>query len=225
MDNAPLFASANGQTVTLTGTLTGTYAVGDQLKLFYHAGGTAASEFSYTGQDGTQASAANKDFAVATATVGEISSGTLKTTSTALFRNSQSFMRLSFTFTDWDGNTISMPNDITSLTISSAKNSVATAYNPITGSYTAEAYTLTTNDLSSTIYLAIPFDESVSSGNDELYFTATTPSKTVYRCTKIATGGSFRNGRYYCPSEPIKLKEMRLITVGIINTWPNHTDN
>ncbi len=115
MDMATLSPSSAGQTVTLTGMLSGTYDVGDQLKLFYHAGVAAAgnaSEFSYTGQTGTQASATTKDFAVATATVGEISEGTLKTTSTALFRNSQSFLCFSFTFTDWDGNPITMPTGV-----------------------------------------------------------------------------------------------------------------
>lgn len=232
MDAATLSPSSNGRSVTLDGTLTGDYyAEGDELKLFYHAGGDAASgsetTFDYTGQAGTQASAASKDFAVATVTVVSISAGELQTTGTAYFSNVQSIIRLSFDFTDWDNTAISTPSGITSLTISSANSSMATAYSPLNDTYTTTStYTLTNPDLSTPIYLTIPFKESLSGSNDELTITATTSSGIQYQGTKTAPSNGFKNGHYYYSSTPVTLtKSTRTITVGIISGWGNKTDN
>ena len=229
MDEGYLQASSDGQTVTLNGTLQGTYEVGNELRLFYHADSDAsgtASEFSYTGQNGTSTSAASKDFAVATVYVGTITSGTLETTSTAYFKNIQNFLCLSFNFTDWDGTAISTPSGISSLTISSANNSIATAFAPLTGTYTKGDITLTSPDLDNPIYVAIPFDETASSSSDNLTITATTSAGIQYQGTKSAPSTGFKNGKYYSASAPVTLsKTTKTITVGIISYRKDYSHN
>ncbi len=107
---------------------------------------------------------------------------------------------------------------------------MGTSYAPLTSTYTTGDFTVSNPDLSGNIYLAVPFNESVSSG-DVLTIRATTNAGIVYQATKAAPSGGFKNGRYYT-SSGVSLRNIsrRTITVGIISYcfdgygWTNYSD-
>ena len=87
-------SAGNSAYATLTGTLTGTFAVNDEVTLYYH---TAALD--YTGQVGTLGGVStNKSYLTATSTVKSVDgSGGFLSMSNAAFSPMQSYLELSFT--------------------------------------------------------------------------------------------------------------------------------
>ena len=220
--DGPLTASnvsADGQTCTFSGTLTGTIAVDNHLTLLYHIPATGT-------QDGTLESAAAHDQAQANVTVASVDGGniTIKE-SEATFNTTTAVLKL--TLKDGSANAL----NATSL------NMTVDGVNIFTASPTAATYTANGDGV---LYFAVPRQMEAadhiagekSGGNltDELLntwmtnlntydvtFTATVGSDT-YTATK--TGYKLAAGKYYATeltmSKPAVGKALTESTVGMI---------
>lgn len=191
--------SADGKSATFTGTLSGTYAAGDALKLYYNMSDFIGSdysscEFEYAWVlDGSATSASACDYAMADAEVGTISGGTLTLASPVTLTKLQSVFRQRLTFKKGDD---TVTPTITSLIISSASDKLSMRYwlqygdanDPV-------AIANPTIDANGDIYLALRFSES--DANDALTLTATDSEGNQYTVTKNAPNGGFKNGKYY----------------------------
>lgn len=193
--------SADGKSATFTGTLSGTYAAGDALKLYYNMSDFIGSdyeacEFEYAWVlDGSATTASACDYAMADAEVGTISGGTLTLASAVTLTKLQSVFRQRLTFKK--GNDTVTPT-ITSLIISSASNKLSMRYwvgesldvkGPV-------AIANPTIDANGDIYLALRFLDG-SNSNDALTLTATDSEGNQYTVTKNAPSDGFKNGKYY----------------------------
>ena len=109
-----VYAAAAGTSATLTGTLSGSFAVDDELTLYY-PGVTP----DYTTQAGTLASISVKDYVEASVTVNAVdgSSGILGTT-TATFSHRQSFTK--FTFSEAVHSVVISATDMSDITVTAA---------------------------------------------------------------------------------------------------------
>lgn len=188
----------NSAYAVLEGTLTGTFAINDELTLCYHS-----ATFDYTGQVGTLAGVStNKSYLTATSKVTAVdvessditSSGSGKLTmSDAAFTAQQAY--LDITFTDDLGN----PYDITKLEIfSSGDKLVATKYinNDVTN-YATSANPLTVTPASATNHFFLALRDEYGASNT-YYFTAT----TAYGELTYIQDLNLVNGHYYKASEP-----------------------
>lgn len=143
-----LKAQSDGKSTTLSGTLTGTIAAGDNLKLKFLSP-------NYSSQDGTLAGiAANCDYAEATVTVSSIS-GSSVTTSSATFDNKQSIVE----FTLKDKATDNALN-ATSLTVYAGANTI----NVTPALASSVLYVAIPGISSQTVYLS-----ATASGTDYIY--------------------------------------------------------
>lgn len=165
---------ADGISATLKGTLTGTIANGNSLKLVY-----PKSAISYTGQKGTLADiAANYDFATATVTVSDASTPSVTTTA-ATFTSQQAITKFTFS------------TAVKSLTISGTGLVQSIAAN---GTETTGDIDVTLATASTTVYVAM----RNNSGSKQTYtFTATDASGNTYTATKKA---KLENGKNYAAS-------------------------
>ena len=126
-----VYAAAAGTSATLTGTLTGTFAVDDELTLYY-PGVTP----DYTTQSGTLASISAKDYVEASVTVNAVdaSNGILGTT-TATFSHRQSFTK--FTFSTAVHSVVISATDMSDITVTAASGDQTEFYValPLEGSH------------------------------------------------------------------------------------------
>ena len=196
-----LSPSAAGKTCDLIGTLIGTLSEDDNIVLLYNPSNANGqnSEFYYCGQDG----ATPPDYATATATVGAFADGVLTTKAGASFENLQSMFRFKFT----DGT-----NDISvkRLNIASANNALAAQCYPLVPDsedlyrcYCSIDATLAT-PTTDYVYVALCIKES-GAADDVLTFTVKDADGNIYRGTKAAPSGGFKNGRYYYNAAAITL--------------------
>lgn len=192
--------SADGKSATFTGTVSGTYAAGDALKLYYNMSNFIGSDyeacrFNYTSQNGSATSASACDYAMANAEVGTVSGGTLTLASAVTLTKLQSVFRQRLTFKK--GNDTVTPT-ITSLIISSASNKLSMRYwvgKSLDGNGPV-AIANPTIDANGDIYLALRFLDG-SNSNDALTLTATDSEGNQYTVTKNAPSDGFKNGKYY----------------------------
>lgn len=192
--------SADGKSATFTGTLSGTYAAGDALKLYYNMSDFIGSdysscEFEYAWVlDGSATSASACDYAMADAEVGTISGGTLTLASPVTLTKLQSVFRQRLTFKKGDD---TVTPTITSLIISSASNKLSMRYWLQDGDANDPvAIANPTIDANGDIYLALRFLDG-SDSNDALTLTATDSEGNQYTVTKNAPSDGFKNGKYY----------------------------
>lgn len=192
--------SADGKSATFTGTVSGTYAAGDALKLYYNMSNFNGSDyeacrFNYTIQNGSATSASACDYAMANAEVGTISGGTLTLASPVTLTKLQSVFRQRLTFKKGDD---TVTPTITSLIISSASNKLSMRYwvGKSLDAIDPVAIANPTIDANGDIYLALRFEDG-SDSNDALTLTATDNDLNQYTVTKNAPNGGFKNGRYY----------------------------
>lgn len=195
--------SDDGKTADFSGTLNGGYDPNDALKLYYNVSYynedyRNLSRFNYQDVlDGSASSASACDYAIANATVGSVSSGTLTLSAPVTLQKMQSVFRQRLTFKDTnEGQPITTPN-IVQLTVSSLENKLNRQYflngdvyempiaipNPII-------------DNNKDIYLALRFSDG-STSSDALTFTAIASNGIVYVGTKTAPSEGFKNGKYY----------------------------
>ncbi len=217
----PTNISADGKSCTLTGTLTGSYAIeaGDELMLMYNLTeaymySSIDHKVSYSeSQNGTQAGVV--DGAVATVTVNSYTAGVLTTTTPASFQPQQSVFRLKFV--DESNNAI----NVNQLVIGSKNKALVRLYYPNTNVYYYGTIVATlTTATTDYIYLAFFIKESGSSG-DVLNFTVIDDAGNYYKGTKAAPEGGFKNGKYYYNTAPIQLTKLDLQEPDITWTTPN----
>ena len=194
--------SDDGKTADFSGTLNGGYDPNDALKLYYNVSyynenHLDLSRFDYQGVlNGSASSASACDYAIANATVGSVSSGTLKLSAPVTLHKMQSVFRQRLTFKDTNDGEPITPN-IVQLTVSSLKNKLNWLY-----FLNGDAYEMPiaipnpTIDGNKDIYLALRFSDG-STSSDALTFTAIASNGNVYVGTKTAPSEGFKNGKYY----------------------------
>ena len=179
-------SAGNSAYATLTGTLTGTFAVNDEVTLYYH---TAALD--YTGQVGTLGGVStNKSYLTATSTVKSVDgSGGFLSMSNAAFSPMQSYLELSFT----DG--IS-PIDISRLDVwTDGGKMVKTKAIDGTTTYATEADPLTITPASATNKLFIALrDENGAANNLHIEAYDVNNGKFTYEGSKNLEYGKFYTG-------------------------------
>ena len=176
-------SAGNSAYATLTGTLTGTFNVGDAVTLYYH---TAALD--YTGQVGTLAGVStNKSYLTATSTVKSVDGDNkFLSMSDAAFTAMQSYLELSFT----DGTN---PISITRLDIwADGGNLVKTKALDGTTTYATEAEPLTITPASATNKLFIALRDENGAAN-KYHFKATTSDNTYF----YEGSKNLQYGKYY----------------------------
>jgi hypothetical protein len=190
-------SEGNSAYATLNGTLTGTFAVSDQVKLYYHS-----ANIDYTGQKGTMADVStNKSFLTATSTVQEIgqATGTVKdgsdkylVMSNAAYQAMQSYLEISFT--DAEGNALAIPQlDIWT----SGGKLVKTA--PLGGdkTYATEVSPLTVTPDAATDHFFLALRDEAGASNT-IYFKATTADNTYSYNQDL----NLEIGEYYYAASP-----------------------
>ena len=197
----PTDISDDGKSCDLTGELTGTIEVNDELRLFYNlnrftpSGDALVNYFNYNRQTG--AASTVLDGAEATVTVSDYADGTLTTAATASFLNVQSMFRQILTFKNANGETVTPT--ITSLKVSSRGKKLIMYYRPLASgdAVNISDALLIENPVfnDGDIYLSLRFVNS--DANDALTFTAQDSDGNIYECTKNAPSGGFQNGKYY----------------------------
>lgn len=172
--------SANGQTCTFTGTLTGNIATDEVLTLTYHP---MASLSAFGSQNGQLVSAAACDMATASVTVTAVDNGTNTITAgTAVFETKTAVLKINLQ--DTGGNDL----NASSLTISAGD---------------AEIFTLSPLAVVGTLYFALPSAATVAAAKgmttDALAALPITFSAKVGEDTYTATktGYPFAAGKYY----------------------------
>ncbi len=194
--------SADGKSATFTGSIAGTYEVGDQLTLYYNFThfeqenySNCKFEYSLT-MTGSAENASAHDHAMAMTTVAAVSDGTLTLTAPVSLQKMQSLFRQRLTFTDKDGNTIATPN-IANLTINSQDFTLSARYWAGSGdSYQTIIIKNPIIDSNGDIYLPLRFGAG-STSDDTLTLTAVDNQGICYIGTKSAPSGGFQNGKYY----------------------------
>lgn len=208
LDN--LSPNQNGKSCTLTGTITGQFAEGDVLELYYNMNILGMSgdpskpdecmfDYYYWGQDGTGSGVA--DFAIATVKVKSIDAGNITFCQeddtddpVAHFENLSSMFRFKFT----DG---SNPISVKRLHVGSTNPALLIAYAPMA---TTKCWPLSMADIPVTFatatsdyfYVGIGIDESSNNG-DAMTFRVEGADGKVYTGTKTAPTAGFKKGKYY----------------------------
>ncbi len=220
----PTNISTDGKSCDLTGTLTGTIAAGDELKLMYNINYISdytnvddyktCTYYYYYYQDGTASNLL--DGAIATATIQSTGGSTLSTTEKVSFESLQSMFRFQFT----DGNN---PISVKSLNIQSKNGCLANGYFPLAATImTNDNYVITPPSATSDyLYVAACIDENYSS-SDVWTFTVTDASDNIYKGTKNAPSVGFKNGRYYYNTDAITLTKQDYVKPTI--TWTSVQD-
>lgn len=199
--SSALSPSQNGKTCNLVGTFgKNEVSDGDALLLVYNANSLNIPyfcRFNYANQDGTQERVVDG----ATASVSaSVSGGKVTTAIVAAFENEQSMFR--FRFTDGTNNI-----SVSRLTIKSNKLALAYMYDPdpANPSKAADHIRVTPDSPTSDyLYAALCIMEDRADG-DVLTFIVTDDEGSVYKGTKAAPAGGFKNGKYYCNETPITL--------------------
>ncbi len=176
-------SAGNSAYATLTGTLTGTFSVGDEVTLYYHS---AALDF--TGQVGTLAGVStNKSYLTATSTVKSVDgSGGFLSMSDAAFSAMQAYLDLSFVFSG-------SPISINRLDIwADGGKLVKTKAIDGTTTYATEAAPLTITPATATNKFFIALRDENGAANI-LHFKATASDNTyIYEGSK-----DFKLGKFY----------------------------
>ena len=204
---SPTNISADGKRCTLTGNITGSLSENDELLLLYNVNETGDGPLShfaydYYSQRGTAAQLI--DGATAEVYLDSYTGNVLTTKTTASFTNLQSLFRFQFSYND-------APLSVQKLIIRSGKGALENRYAPLTPpadpegpiSYGSTVIT-PTSATSDYLYASLLTDESKSSG-DQLMFTVIGSDGYVYRTTKAAPSGGFKNGKYYFNSSSIAI--------------------
>ena len=189
-------SEGNSAYATLTGTLTGTFAVNDEVTLYYHT-----ATLDYTGQVGTIAGVStNKSYLTATSSVKSVDgSGGFLSMSNAAFSPMQSYLELSFIYD-------SSPISITRLDIwADGGKLVKTKALDGTTTYATEAEPLTITPASATDKLFLALRDENGAAND-YHFKATDENGELYI---YESSKNLQYGKYYAGAvtltEPLTL--------------------
>lgn len=182
IDANVLHPSANAASANFDGTLAGTYAEGNNLKILYNTNASGVAD--YSSQNGTLAGVV--DAGVASVSVTDISGGTI-TTGTATIDNLQSI----FKFTFKNGSTTL---NVKSVTISSAGNKLQTQYDVVNETATFSYLTVSNGTAQSTVYAALRFTPTA---DDPITFLVTDENGVQYLGHKNAPSTGFDVGKFY----------------------------
>ena len=224
-----LAPQSDGASVKLSGTLTGSVSVGDQLRLIYFSNKGRSGfntyeptevNLEYNNQVGSPIYLNNYDYAVADVTVSSVTGSAFAVSGPATFQSLQSFFKAKFVFCDNGGNLIDgftttySTNDY-AMTITSKENSLVTNYSIWDGSSDPVEPKITKGPVewneyrkgalfSDDTYFALQFSGSTSA--DKLIFTVVVSGVGTFKSGEMpAPAGGFQNRVYYCPSNPVKL--------------------
>ncbi|MBO6307069.1 MAG: hypothetical protein J6M55_06145, partial [Paludibacteraceae bacterium] len=166
-----LRAQSNGVNTLLTGTLSGTVEVGDNLQLRYKS----KSNPYYKNQNGTlDHISANCDYATATVTVAAVNDGVITTDADATFQNEQAIFKF---------------------TLLNNANGAALSATELVVNVGEDTYTVTPASATSVMYVALSFGPYT--GPQTVTLTATADDGT-YTKTVICDGDELlENGKYY----------------------------
>ena len=191
-----------GTNCTLTGSITGQFAVGDVLVLYYNMerldSNPVNCAFICVNQDGTASGV--PDFAVATVKVKSIDAAGNITfcqesnddDETAHFENQLSMFRLSFT----DGIN---PINVKRVIVTSSSSAIFSIYVPIRKLYinTYPIFVDLPTPTTEYIYVGIGINENLISVGAEMNFEVEDADGKVYKGTKAAPADGFTKGKYY----------------------------
>lgn len=209
---SPSDISDDGKTCTLTGSLTGTIAAGDQIKLLYNMNYFTTSGAEYCSFDYKNQGDDIIDGGISgELTVSSAGDGNLVTTESAEIEPCQSQFR--FKFVD-DGN-----NAINVSKIQIDGYSIAGYYSPMKSSYQYENFQVikslsaaTTGYVNVSAYIVDKYKTS------RLTFTVTDDKGDTYKGEKNAPTSGFANGKYYFNAAPIRLAKQAQRVIPTI-TW------
>ena len=207
-----LSQDANASKCTLTGDLSGTIVVGDNLLLVINS-----FTLLYDNQSGTPSSASLHDFSECVMKVKSVSPFVLcqvddENNTTAVFHKTGSMFRQSFSFQDYDGTPIATPVRIQRIDLATANLSLVSRYFPReegSGKYTmshlehsVKLLTGSSNVLDSNgnAYFALMFNYDAPpapTSHDALLVFATDNNNNSYYGTKAAPSTGFQAGKYY----------------------------
>ena len=211
---SPSKISNDGKTCTLTGSLTGEIAAGDQIKLLYNMNGFTTYSASYCsfeyrnqGDDIIDGGISNE------LTVSSTADGNLVTAESAEIEPCQSQFR--FKFVDDENNAI----NVTKIQIDGY--SIAGYYYPLNSDIQYGTYQViktlsaaTTNYVNVSAYIVDDYKTS------KLTFTVTDENGDTYKGDKSAPASGFANGKYYFNAAPIQLAKQAQRVIPTI-TWTN----
>lgn len=219
-----LSPSQNGASCALTGDITGQFAVGDVLELYYNMNDLYSNSdycrFRFLYQDGTASGVA--DFAIATVKVKSIDAGNITfcqetddTDETAHFENLSSMFRFKFT----DG---SNPITVKRLDVRSPNPAVLVAYLPMANSKCdplnmRSIHVTLATPTSDYIYAGIGIDES-RDNSKFMGFEVEGADGKFYTGSKAAPTGGFKKGKYYYSTSATTLEYQHTIQYPTI-TW------
>ncbi len=206
MDSSPLHPDRDGASVTLTGTLAGSYEEGDELVLCYNSGSTGI--FNYKDQEGTLPTVADYAKAEINITAEDVSDKTI--TGAAAFVNTQCIFGFNFT----DG-TYRVP--VKALEVKTDGNKLVTRYglwqnylNPNPYQYYGGITIVADDPLSGAVYVALRNDNE---GDDTYHFLVNDGAGHLYSGDKTAPAGKIVNGKFY--SSTVALTPVALPSVTI----------
>ena len=156
--------------------------------------------FLYRDQQGSQASASQHDFAIATGVQMTIlQDGSLSAQNTARFTNQQSMFRQGLIFKNSKNETVTPT--INKLSVGCSKGTLVEGICPTenSGYYGVSSFNINNPDIEDgSVYLSLTFcypDEDAK--NDTFCLTATDDKGNIYACEKNVPAGGFQNGKYY----------------------------
>lgn len=180
VDANVLTAATTGPSTTFSGTLAGTYEVGDVLQLFYN---TPTEVVDYTVQDGTIDHVT--DVAVATVSVTGVIGSTVST-GKATFTNHQSIYKFTFK----NGATTL---NVRAVTIRSAGNKLVTKDNLLSGA-SYGAVSISNETAQSAVYAALKFSSNPS---ETISFTLVDDNGILYTGSKSSPAGGLVDNQFY----------------------------
>ena len=155
--------------------------------------------FLYRDQQGSQASASQHDFAIATGVQMTLQQdGSLSAQNTARFTNLQSMFRQGLIFKNSKNETVTPT--INKLSVSCSKGTLVEGICPTenSGYYGVSSFNINNPDIEDgSVYLSLTFcypDEDAK--NDTFCLTATDEKGNIYTCEKNVPTGGFQNGKY-----------------------------
>lgn len=208
-----LSPDANASNCTLTGDLSGTIKVGDNLLLVINN-----FTLRYDNQSGTPSSASLHDFSECVMKVKSVSPSLVlcqvddENNTTAVFHKTGSMFRQSFSFQDYDGTPIATPERIQRIDLATANLSLVSRYFPreegsdkYTMSHLEHSVTLFSGssnvlDSNGNAYFALMFNYDAPptpTSHDALLVFATDNNNNYYYVTKAAPSTGFQAGKYY----------------------------
>lgn len=208
IDANVLHPSANAASANFDGTLAGSYAEGNNLKILYNTNASGVAD--YSSQNGTIEGVV--DAGVATVSVTDVSGGTI-TTGTASIDNLQSIFKFSFRISTSPD--VYLEDKVRFVRIFSTQGKLLSQYNAVTGSSTYGPVTISRDeDLPEEhpyVYAALRFD---SNPGDEIVFQVVTNDGKVYSGSKTAPSGGFENGKFYTSTVNVNLYTFTISSPG-----------